>query len=324
MDQNKRIAITGASGHLGTRIIIDLLDEGYFIKAQFHSFTPHISHPNLKWIKGDVSNIQDVTQLLTHCDVVIHSAGQISIGNTPEDVVFKTNVQGTQNVIDCCQLNDLKMVHISSSNAVKEGDPEEKFDEQRPYKTETDFCYPYTKAVGEKMVLKSVQNDNLKAHVFRPSSMVGPPDYKPSLMGNTIWDMNKGRFPLLTTGGYNIVDVRDVSKTIANSLKQPFNGEVYLLSGHYLTVKKLHQLSSTKRPPFAIPLSILIFLSPIIQWFNSIINSSLPITRESLETLRDAPKNMIFDKATKAFNHHPRPPYQTITDLVNWFQTNKK
>ena len=324
MTKSQFISITGGSGHLGICLINLLLDQGFAVKALYRNYLPEINHPNLTWIKGDVTDKACIEKLIEDTTIMVHAAGIISIGEKKRDIVFNTNVHGTEAVIQACANKSIRLIFISSSNAVTETENEEVFDENRPYKTKTDFLYGYTKAVSEQNVLKAVHSKNLDAIILRPTSVIGPPDFTPSYFGQTILDMHTGKIPSLTTGGYNLVDVRDVSQTIINSFTMGKTGEIYLLGGNYYTLKEISAMANPSRKPMIIPVDILIFLSPLIYVFNKVYKMRWPFTRESLTILKNAPKNIDSSKAITTLNHSIRPTQNTVVDLIAWFKSETK
>lgn len=322
MKNTRRIAVTGGTGHLGTGIILKLLELDYLVVSQYRKTTPTLNHKNLKWIQGDISDLNILRILIKDCDAVIHSAGLISIGNQNLQDLVKVNVFGTMNVIAICEENPgIRLIHISSSNAVNEFSENGIFNEDQEYVTSDEFAYPISKAMGEIEVLNSVKENNLDAIIIRPTAIVGTPDFKPSLMGQTILDLINKKFPLLTTGGYDIVDLRDISESIVNSIELGEKGQIYLLGGQYVTVKELAQLANPNYRPFVISINWLLYLVPIINVSQKILKTKWPITKESLTTLKNAPKNVDSSKAINAINHNPRPIHETINDLKNWFNT---
>lgn len=320
----QQISITGGSGHLGTCLIKLLLDQNFSVKALYKNHLPRINHPNLTWIKGDVTNKECIEQLMENTRILVHSAGIISIGEKKRDVVYNTNVHGTEVIIKACSNKNIRLIYISSSNAVTETENNDVFDENRPYKTKRDFLYGYTKALSEQNILKAVGIKNLDALILRPTSIIGPPDFMPSYFGQTILDMHNGQIPALTTGGYNLVDIRDVSQTIINSFTKGKTGEIYLVGGNYCSLKEIAAMANPKRKTIIIPLDLLIFLSPLIYVFNKVYKMRWPFTRESLIILKKAPKNVDSSKAMKTLNHKIRPTQNTVEDLITWFKAEIK
>ena len=69
--------------------------------------------------------------------------------------------------------------------------------------------YDRTKALGEKAVLEAVEQ-GLNAVVVAWAAVVGPFDYRPSHFGRVVLTMARGRLPVIMSGGFDWVDVRDV------------------------------------------------------------------------------------------------------------------
>jgi dihydroflavonol-4-reductase len=324
MSQLKHIAVTGGTGHLGTAIILRLLERGFNVVAQYRMHKPTIENQNLQWIKGDLSDVEHLKELITGCEAMIHCAGLISIGEKSLSSLEKVNVTGTKNVIQVgLEYPNIRLIHISSSNAVQEFSENGVFNEEQEYATNKDLGYSYTKAKAEIEILNSVKNLRLDAVILRPTAIVGPPDFRHSLMGQTILDFVHKKFPILTTGGYDIVDLRDVAESAINSIELGKKGEVYLLGGHYVTVTELAKLSNPSYNPALIPIHVLLAFLPFINLYQKIFNTNLPITRESLLTLKNAPKKVDSSKAKRVLKHNPRPVKETITDLTTWFKTQK-
>ena len=322
MSKQNCISITGGTGHLGSCLIQLLLEQRFHVKALHYNSKPKIEHPHLKWIKGKVTDPETMLELISDSDILVHSAAIISIGDKNKKLVFDTNVNGTKTAINICSEKNTKLIYISSSNAVKETVGSEVFDENRPYKTEKDFLYGYTKALSEQLILKAIEQKKLSAHIIRPTSIVGPPDYNLSHFGQTILDMNSGKIPAITSGGYNLVDVRDLSQTIINSFSLGENGAIYLVGGEYFSLIDIAQMANPKKKPLCMPLNILIVLAPLISLYGKLFPMKWPVTKESLLILKRAPKNVDSSKAITTLKHNIRPTQETINDLISWHHKN--
>ena len=320
MDKKQTISITGGTGHLGHCLLVKLLEQGHHIKALYNRQLPFLKHSNLTWIKGNITQGHSFNEFLKGSDTLIHSAGLISIGDQNSKLVFQVNVVGTENLIKACISYQVKMVYVSSCTAVQETLKNELFKEDRPYKTKNDFTYGYTKALAEQKVLAAVKDGKLAACIVRPSSIIGPPDYRPSPFGKTILDYADNKMPIITNGGYNLVDVRDVSQTIINSLQKKLTGEIYLLSGTYLTIKEIAKIANPTKFFFKISIDLLLVLLPIIKLYDYLVGIPWPLTKESLITLKLAPLHMDHAKATRELNHQSRPPSESILDLLSWYK----
>ena len=90
MNSFSKIAVTGASGHLGNTVCRTLLEQGFAVRAFFHSDKKALENLNVELVQGDILNPADVEKLLLGCDAVIHCAAVISIHGDPTGIVFKT------------------------------------------------------------------------------------------------------------------------------------------------------------------------------------------------------------------------------------------
>ena len=62
---------------------------------------------------------------------------------------------------------------------------------------------------------------------------------------------------------------------------------------------------------------------PIINLSQKIVKTKWPITKESIQTLKMAPKNMDFTKAINHLNHTYRPANESIQEFINWEEQQK-
>jgi dihydroflavonol-4-reductase len=323
------IAVTGASGHLGNVICRTLLTKGFSISALCHSDTKALEGLTLKRVQGNVLNQNDLETLLHDCDAVIHCAAMISLDGDPTGIVYKTNTEGATNVAEVAkQLGLKKMIHVSSVHAVVEKPLCEKFDETRQYKPEGSPIYDYSKALGEQLVFDTLKNSNTQLIVIRPSSILGPFDFKPSEIGKAMLMLYHKQLPIITAGGYDFVDVRDVANAIVEAIGKDKNNEIYHLTGHYATLKDFVQLinhaTNKKAPTLVLPFWLLKAMIPALH-IQSKLRGTTPIfTQEMLDTIRNGHSNMISDKAQKELDFQCRPLEESIADFYKWQKTTMK
>ena len=323
MKNSKFIAVTGGTGHLGINLIKELLSQNFNVKALIrHASYPFI-HENLTWIEGDLDNIKALEKLVDDCHAIIHSASAISLGEKDQGLVYHVNVTGTQNLLKVCLKKPIRFLYISSSTVVEDPIKDELFNEDRPYRVDKSFYYAWTKAVAEQQVLEHESNQNLDACIIRSTAIIGPQDFAPSPFGRTILDLHLGNLPFITDGGYNLIDVRDLVTTIISSISRAKKGSIYLVGGEYLSLKKLAKMTGKSKVPNSISIDLLVVLLPIIRVYDKLFPLKWPISKESLITLKNAPKNMDCSKAITELGHKNRPLQETINDLILWFHKNK-
>ncbi|MCG3165821.1 MAG: GDP-L-fucose synthase [Bacteroidia bacterium] len=326
MNSFRKIAVTGASGHLGNTVCRMLLEQGFSVNALYNSDNAALKNLNVKLFQGSVLDTEAITGLLKGCDAVIHCAAIISIHGDPTGIVHKTNTEGAKNVAETSKnLGVKKIIHVSSVHAVLEEPFDLPFDETRPHKQQGSYAYDYSKARGEQLVFETTKNSETEAVVVRPSLIIGPYDFKPSEIGKALLDFFHGKIPALTAGGYNYIDVRDVAKSVVAALGRGRNKEVYHLTGNYYTVKDLAEtvkkVTGKKVPETVLPFWFLKTTLPFIKLQSKLTGAAPVFTKEALDALKYGHKNMVSTKAQKQLGHSFRPLEESVADYYEWMKT---
>ena len=320
---NKTIAVTGASGHLGNVICRLLLEKGFRVKAMYNTRRDSLEGLPIELIQGDVLNKSDLAKLIDGCEIVINSAAIISINGDPTGMVFKTNTEGPRNVYDVAKEKGVKrIVHISSVHAVMEEPLNLPFDEKRTYKTATCFPYDYSKAQGEQIMLSNKANAAPEVVVLRPSCIIGPFDYKTSEFGKALLKFYHGKIPVMPEGGYNFIDVRDVAESVINAMEKGRNGEIYLATVKYYSMKELantiEKVTGKKTPKNTLSFTVLKSLIPFISAYSKLTNTIPLFTTESINALKYGHPGMDNTKAITELGHRVRPFEESINEFFTW------
>ncbi len=322
----KKIAVTGASGHVGACLCRELIKRGYDVKVLFHKDDSGFKGLDIEIIKGDLLDKDSLRKLIRDSDAVIHLGAVISIngGNTAN--VIKTNVDGTRNILDCSlEAGVSRFIHFSSVHALESKPLDLIMDETRPLITSSKMIYETTKAKSESLVAKAVKS-GLNAVVLNPSAIIGPCDYKPSFLGQAIIKIAQNKLPMLVPGGYNWVDVRDVSNATVAAITKGRRGERYILSGNWHSLKEISEMVSKitghKTPGFVCPTSIAKLGVPFITLYAKLANEDPLYTYDSLDVLKKSNKNISNLKAQKDLGYSARQLYDTLGDTLKWYKEN--
>jgi dihydroflavonol-4-reductase len=324
-----KVAVTGASGHIGNVVCHLLIQNGYQVKAFYQSDSKSLLGLNLELVQGNILNKKDVARLVEGCDIVIHCAAIISISGDENGLVFKTNTEGPSNVLAACLDKGVKkLIHISSVHAVHDLPHDEPYNETRPYKQKSDYVYDYSKAMGEQLILTESQNKKIEIVILRPSCVIGPFDFKPSKMGKVLKDFYLQKIALVPPGGYDLVDVRDLATSILAAITKGRDREIYLLSGKYYSFKEIIQviesISKKKLFHFNVPFGLLKSALPFALLFSKISKRAASITKESISAIEEGHPAMNHSKATKELQHNPRALVLTLSDYFDWLKDNNK
>lgn len=319
-----KVAVTGASGHIGGNLVRALLEEKRDVRAIVREDTRALDGLNVEFAKADVREKESLLKAFSGCETVYHLAAQITIVGDKSGIVNEVNVKGTSNVVSACiECGVKRLVHFSSVHALSQIPFEEPIDETRPLAISgLALAYDRAKALSEIEVLKGVEN-GLDAVIVNPAGVIGPNDYKLSLMGEVLLNLYKRKFPAVIAGGFDFVDVRDVAKGAIAAEKKGRKGERYLLTGHFISISELAKLveeaTGSKSPRFCAPMWLARFGAPFSQLYCGIFGKRPLYTSDSLRILRGNGR-FIREKAAQELGYNPRPIKETVKDTFDWFK----
>ncbi len=121
MEQNKKIAILGASGVNGEAVVLAALRRGYSVHALARTPSKlRISDPELKVVEGSADDLDVIAELLEGCAAAISTLGP----GFDKDVVRRlVSTSTTRNVIQAMnQLKIKRYIVMSGASVVLPGD----------------------------------------------------------------------------------------------------------------------------------------------------------------------------------------------------------
>ncbi len=132
-----RILITGGAGFIGSHLMDSLIEDGFKDVVGIDSFANHYYDPKLKYARRDYfgnqvyeCDLKDFDALdeafnVIKPNIVIHLAGRANVrasfGN--ERLYHQDNIDGTQNLIEVCQMYDVGKVLYASTSSIYGGTP---------------------------------------------------------------------------------------------------------------------------------------------------------------------------------------------------------
>jgi dihydroflavonol-4-reductase len=316
--------VTGATGHIGNVLVRKLLGRGEKVRALIprgESREP-LKGLDVEAVEGNVLDLDSVFASMRGVRGIFHLAGVISIMPGPNPFVRKVNVDGTKNILCAAQeLGVDKVVYTSSIHAIKRVE-EGVIDESVPYDMNNPYgAYDRSKAEATLEVLDAARA-GLEAVVACPTGVIGPYDYRSSMMGAVIHDAAAAKPSLYVDGAYDFVDVRDVADGLITAAEKGKRGESYILSGNKISVRYLletiREITGRGFFQMRIPFDLAKFAAQFTPMYYRLAHATPRFTPYSLEVLKSN-SNISHAKATRELGYRPRSIYETISDTVKWF-----
>ena len=326
----KRIYIvTGASGFLGNNIIRMLEhDDNAEVRAFVLNGESISSLNNLKCsiYYGDVTKADTLNSVFDGCDgieiFVIHCAAVVYIKSKYNSRVYDVNVNGTKNIVDKVLEYNAKLIYVSSVHAIPEKSDGNLISEVSIFNPDNVVgLYAKTKAEAARYVMDSVKDKGLNACIVHPSGILGPYDFSNSHLTALVSEIVRGKLPMCVKGGYDFVDVRDVAKGIIMACDKGKKGECYIMSGEFVSIKKLADLVcdvvGKKRIKVVLPIMIAKIVAPFYEMYYNVKGKTPLFTKYSLYTL-SSNSNFSNEKAKRDLGFVTRDITDTVKDMVMW------
>jgi dihydroflavonol-4-reductase len=316
--------VTGATGHIGNVLVRRLLARGEKVRALIlprESRAP-LNGLDVDAVEGDVLDLDVVFKSLRGIRGIFHLAGIISImpGNDP--IVRRVNVEGTKNLLKAAyEAGIQRFVYTSSIHAIRRAE-KGMIDETLPYDPNNHYGeYDRSKAEAT-LEVQQAAHAGLEAVIACPTGVIGPYDFRDSMMGSVIRSAAEQKPTLYVDGAYDFVDVRDVADGLIAASEKGKRGESYILSGQRITVRYLletvREITGRHFFQMKVPFNLAKFAARFTPFYYRLAKSTPRFTPYSLEVLQSN-SHISHAKATRELGYRPRPLTESIADAVQWF-----
>ncbi|MDP2728629.1 MAG: NAD-dependent epimerase/dehydratase family protein, partial [Dehalococcoidia bacterium] len=229
-----KVLVTGATGFLGSNLVRELLGDGEEVRAlvRVGSNLANLSGLEVELVAGDLWDRSSLMQAAQGCCVVYHVAALYSERDEDVPAIYRTNVDGTRNVLEAARRAGVeRLVYTSTIGTIGRGRGSHPPNEEVAFNLwDSSSHYVRSKCLAEKGAL-SANGSGLEVVVVNPCAPVGPFDIRPSPTGRRILDFLCGVTPPYPKGGINFVHVRDVARGHILAASKGQVGRRYIL-GH--------------------------------------------------------------------------------------------
>ncbi len=237
-----KFCVTGATGMLGNNLCRLLLDQGHEVRVNVRSSSNRkpIADLPVEVREGALDSPEFVAELLDGADGVFHAAALIWLGRRRLQESLRVNVDMTGLIARQCLRNAIRMVHVSSTDALAAGTRDCPATENDLHPPKGSSNYVVTKRKAEAELLNLHEQQRLDVVIVNPCLLLGPWDWKPST-GQMILAVTDGYVPLAPAGGISVADVRQVARATIAAFHKGTAGKRYILAGDNLTYLELWQ-----------------------------------------------------------------------------------
>ena len=248
------ILVTGASGLVGSHLIHELVKKDLPVRAIYRNTIPTHFPESVEWVKADILDISSIENAMQGVEEVYHCAAIVSFHPSSRNLMYRTNVEGTANIVNAAiDHNIRKFLFVSSVAALGRNRNGKSVTEKMNWSEESSNSeYGKSKFLAEMEVWRGI-GEGLNAAIINPVIILGAGDWN---KGSTeIFKTAYDEFPWYTEGTSGFVDVMDVVKAMMLLMRGSSHAERFIISSETLPFKEVfteiaHQFH--KKPPHRI------------------------------------------------------------------------
>jgi dihydroflavonol-4-reductase len=321
--------VTGATGFLGSHVARALADQGAELRLLVRptSNLRNLEGLNAETATGDLRDAASLEKAMSGCDTVFHVAADYRLWVRDPEAMYRSNVAGTQTLLEAARRNGVRRVVYTSSVATmgftRNGHPA---DEDSPVSL-ADMIghYKRSKFMAEQIALEAGRS-GMHVVTVNPTTPVGEQDVKPTPTGRIVVDFLKRKFPAYVETGLNLVDVKVCARGHLAALEKGKPGERYILGGEDLTLKqildRLGKITGLPSPRIKLPYFFALATGVVDEVFTGRLLKREP--RATIDTVRMGRKKMFArsDRAERELGWKIIPVEGALRRAVEWFRGN--
>lgn len=268
---NKRILVTGGTGHLGAAIIHYLVSEKNAKPAAIRAFylkgSPADALADLPGVdlhEGNMLHAEEVREAVKDIEIIFHTAGSTSFDSRQKKMQWLVNVEGTRNLLEAARQSPTfeKMVYTSTVNVlavpapagsigtIETCDPYTAAEKLHAFNSAADALQfieqarsnrgPWLERIGlgyydSKLAAQELVNYYVQQYQLPVVSILPGTMFGPydHLLGTGLYllSLYHNQMPVVTGGGLPLAHVLDVAEGQVLAMEKAAPGTRYILSG---------------------------------------------------------------------------------------------
>lgn len=320
-----KVLVTGGTGFTGSHSVRALLAEGHEVRLLVRDpakvarvFEPHgLALRDV--VVGDMTDEAAVEKALAGCDGVVHAAALVDLRASAARLVEQTNARGVELVVGGAARRGIQSIVYVSSLSVffTPGGPV--LTPALPIAPAT-TAYARSKADAERYA-RRLQQEGASVRISYPAGIIGPDDPGLTDANHAVYSFFRD-LGVITSGGFQIVDVRDVAALHVKLLELPPGGpHRYAAAGETLPWAEVYALLDrltglrVRRIRMSGPL--LRAAGSVGDLVKRLYEFNFPLTRDSMEFATRWP-GADASRTTRELGIAFRPSEDSYRDLLRW------
>tara|TARA_Y100000996_G_scaffold150819_1_gene116176 strand:+ start:409 stop:1383 length:975 start_codon:yes stop_codon:yes gene_type:complete len=241
-----KVMLTGATGFIGGHIMKALVEAGHKVHALVRSEEKLAEMKSLQAIEGgvecfvgDMTDQPTVNEALVGCDACVHAAAFTSLDPSLMDQALAVNGPGAEAVLGAAVNNGCQsVIHVSTMSVIFPPSGS-KLSGEDPVQGGGN-PYNASKAIAEEYA-RSLQEKGYPISIIYPTGVTGPTDLGLNVLAaNLVPTLQSEIMMSLSSGGWCLVDVRDLASGIAGLLHSETGPKRYVAGGTFMDWQEFH------------------------------------------------------------------------------------
>lgn len=319
--------VTGATGFVGSHVARYLAGQGAELRLLVRptSLTANLEGIVGERVMGDLRDPGSLRRAMSGCGVVFHVAADYRLWTRDPGEMYRSNVEGTRNIIQLAQQTGVRRVIYTSSVATMGFTGNGGLADESSPVALSDMIghYKRSKFQAEQVALQAGRG-GAGVVVVNPTTPVGERDIRPTPTGRIIVDFLKRKFPAYVDTGLNLVDVAEVARGHVAALEKGKSGERYILGGENLTLKqildKLAAITGLPSPKLKLPYAVALATGVLDTAITGLLLRREP--RVTVDAVRMGRKKMFVSsaRAERDLGWRIVPVDDALRRAVDWFR----
>lgn len=320
------VAVTGATGFIGSRVVRKLLDRGARVRAILEpgANTKNIDGLSIETATADVCDAKAMGAALDGARQLYHLAAIYRTWLADRSLMYRVNVEGTTTTLLAAKQAGIRRIVYTSSIAAIGLVPGGVANEETVFDL-FDIANDYilSKWLSERVAM-NFATAGMPIVVVNPGFPFGPGDIAPTPTGKIVCNVLTGKLPGGMPGGISAIDVDDCAEGHLLAAERGRVGERYVLANHNITIRELidrvARLAEKRvvSVPIPKPLGAAVAWG-MEKWADHVSRREPPATYLAA---RYAMRNAFFsnEKAVRELGLPSRPLDETLERSIGWFR----